>query len=57
MRALSNPGSSPWPLAVIIIVLVVLLPHPMLHQSLEDLIVLSPLLAGASLPAVKYSNR
>jgi hypothetical protein len=44
-------------LAVIIIVLVVLLPHPMLHQSLEDLIVLSPLLAGASLPAVKYSNR
>ena len=56
LRVLSNPGRQPWPVAVIVIVVVLIVPTAMLHQVFADVITLSALLMGASFSAVKYSN-
>jgi len=56
-RVLSNPARWPWPTAVIVVVVVLIVPTAMLHQVFADVITLSALLVGASMPAAKYSNR
>ncbi len=44
---LSNPVSPSWPITIIIVIVVVLVPSTMLHQTLADMITLSALLMGA----------
>ncbi|MBF9066771.1 hypothetical protein [Streptacidiphilus fuscans] len=54
---LSNPGVSPWSIATVIVVVVIVVPPSLLNSTLMTLTTLFALFVGASVPAVKYSNR
>ena len=57
LPALSNLNVRQWLLAVIVVVIVVVVPPALVNPTLGNVITLSALLMGASVPVEKYSNR